>query len=215
MNATQLTQGSDLFPGCLAKQLGQDAPERICVAGHREALSQRLTALLCSRRCPGALILQAHDLAQQWREAGTPVVSGFQSPVERECLRVLLRGTGPLVMCLARKPLTRVPSELREAISAGRLTLMTPFVDGPFRPDTRTSAHRNRIVAALAERVVVIHASPGGMVAQLCSEVFKWGVTVFALDHPTNEHLAALGVELVGPERLGGNALWPTPPPLR
>jgi len=186
------------YPARCRARLGLGAPASLAVRGSPHVLCESLTALLCSRRCPGALILQAHDLAQQWREAGTPVVSGFQSPVERECLRVLLRGTGPLVMCLARKLLTRVPAELREAINADRLALVTPFVDGPRRPDARMTAHRNRLVAALAERIVVIHASPGGMVERLCGEAVNWGVPVVAPDHPGSEHLTALGVELAG-----------------
>ncbi|NCQ27599.1 MAG: hypothetical protein GW802_09215, partial [Armatimonadetes bacterium] len=78
------------YPARCRARLGLGAPASLAVRGSPHVLCESLTALLCSRRCPGALILQAHDLAQQWREAGTPVVSGFQSPVERECLRVLL-----------------------------------------------------------------------------------------------------------------------------
>ena len=198
MQPTYLTNEDPRYPEQLRLRPVGGVSEPLAVLGEPELLRLPLTALLCSRRCPGALILQAHELAQRWRETGTPVVSGFQSPVERECLRVLLRGTGPLVMCLARKLLTRVPSELREAINAGRLALVTPFVDGPRRPDARMTAHRNRLVAALAERIVVIHASPGGMVERLCGEAVNWGVPVVAPDHPGNEHLTALGVELAG-----------------
>jgi len=206
MQPTYLTNEDPRYPEQLRLRSVGGVSEPLAVLGEPELLRLPLTALLCSRRCPGALILQAHELAQRWRETGTPVVSGFQSPVERECLRVLLRGTGPLVMCLARKLLTQVPPELREAIEAGRLALVTPFVDGPRRPDARMTAHRNRLVAALAERVVVIHASPGGMVERLCGEAVNWGVPVVAPDHPGNEHLTALGVDLANPDQLRGGA---------
>ena len=60
--------------------------------GDSEILNLEYTALFCSVRCPGDLILKTYDLARAMREAGTPVIGGFQTPMEKECLRLLLRG---------------------------------------------------------------------------------------------------------------------------
>ena len=49
-----------------------------------------LTALFCSGQCPGDVILTMYDLARAMRDAGVPVIGGFQSPMEKECLRLLL-----------------------------------------------------------------------------------------------------------------------------
>jgi hypothetical protein len=56
-------------------------------------LNHRLLGFLCSRRCPGDLILRTYDLIRALRDAGVPVVGGFQSPMEKECLELLLRGS--------------------------------------------------------------------------------------------------------------------------
>jgi hypothetical protein len=58
-----------------------------------------MTALFCSARCPGSVILRAYDQAAQWRDTGHCVISGFHSPVEKECLRILLRGEPPFTIC--------------------------------------------------------------------------------------------------------------------
>jgi len=34
------------------------------------------------------------------RDVGIPVVGGFQTPMEKECLRLLLRGSQPLLSAL-------------------------------------------------------------------------------------------------------------------
>ena len=51
--------------------------------GNRSLLDQPLTALFCSSRCPGDLILQAYDAAQALRDAGVAVIGGFHTPIEK------------------------------------------------------------------------------------------------------------------------------------
>ena len=58
--------------------------------GNLSLLDEPLTALFCSNRCPGDLIIRTYDLARAMRDAGVPVIGGFQTPMERECLRLLL-----------------------------------------------------------------------------------------------------------------------------
>src|SRR5947208_16948455 len=62
----------------------------------RGILSKPMLAFFCSERCPGDLIVTACDLATKLRDAAVPVISGFHSPVEKECLRILLRGMQPV-----------------------------------------------------------------------------------------------------------------------
>ena len=81
-----------------------------------EALQEsqkRLTALFCSARCPGKLILRTYDQVAQWRDAGHCVVSGFHSPVEKECLRILLRGEPPIIICPARASIEHRTSNIQ------------------------------------------------------------------------------------------------------
>ena len=70
--------------------------------GRLSLLDEPLTALFCSQRCPGDLVLKTYDLARAMRDAGVPVIGGFQTPMERECLRLLLRGV--LSDLRARRP---------------------------------------------------------------------------------------------------------------
>ena len=63
--------------------------------GNVAILERPMVALLCSEKCPGKLILDTYDLAKLFRKQGVTVISGFHSPMEEECLRILLRS--PLV----------------------------------------------------------------------------------------------------------------------
>src|SRR2546426_2017106 len=71
--------------------LGDRAPASLALLGNADLLDESALALFSSIKCPGSLILKTYDLAQKLRETNATIVSGFHSPVERECLNVLLK----------------------------------------------------------------------------------------------------------------------------
>ena len=97
-----LTPSQAHWPRRLQERLGPAAPSRIRSIGNTEILAVHKLGLFCSVRCPGDAILAAYDTARKLRDKGVTVVSGFHSPVEKECLRILLRGNQPIIICLAR-----------------------------------------------------------------------------------------------------------------
>ena len=103
-----LTAQDEGYPPWLA-----DRASGVRLRGAAACLAHPPVALLVSRRCPGALILAASAWADAWAaqpEAPT-LASGFQTPVEREVLRRLLRGAAPV----ARFPARALPVRLAAA----------------------------------------------------------------------------------------------------
>jgi len=90
------------FPGTLRKASEGTGFSRFWAIGDVKILSNSLLGLLCSIRCPGRVIVQTYDLARALRDAGVPVIGGFHSPMEKECLDFLLRGKQPVVVCPSR-----------------------------------------------------------------------------------------------------------------
>ncbi len=84
-----LTPADTDWPASLAERMGQTAPPALQVIGPVALLARRKTALFCSARTPGDAILHAHDTAQRLRDRGMTVISGFHSPIEKECLRIV------------------------------------------------------------------------------------------------------------------------------
>ena len=104
-----ITQKDTDYPTGLEQYLKTERPETIWARGNlgllpeqNATLNGNLWALFCSSKCPGEIILKTHDSAQEFRKAGTPTIGGYHSPVEQECLRVLLRGSQPILLCPAR-----------------------------------------------------------------------------------------------------------------
>ncbi len=181
------------YPTMLHAFLAPDAPATITALGDPALLDRRPLALFCSARCPGSLIVQASDLAHALAGRGAAVIGGFHTPVERACLEILLGGAGPLIVCPARGMVKTIPAELRRPLADGRLLLLSPFDETERRVTAELAAARNRFVATLAERVLFIHAAPGGRTEALAREAIGWGKPVYTLAHPANAHLMALG----------------------
>ena len=166
--------------------------------GNLSLLDEPLTALFCSNRCPGDLILKTYDLARAMRDAGVTVIGGFQTPMERECLRLLLRGDQPVVVCPARGiDNMRIPRDWRPALDDGRLLVLSPFLTTVRRPTAELAAQRNDLVADLAERVFIAHAAPGSKTETFARTLAASGKPLLTLDSPANENLVEMGATAV------------------
>jgi predicted Rossmann fold nucleotide-binding protein DprA/Smf involved in DNA uptake len=165
------------YPELLRRRLGADAPARVSGLGNSDLLASPKIALFCSARCPGDAILAAHDQAARWRDEGRCVISGFHSPIEKDCLRILLRGPQPIIVCLARGlEGMRVPTHWGEPLADGRLFVLSPFPAAERRVTKDLAAERNRLAAALADDVVFAHITPGGGLDYLRRLVADWGI---------------------------------------
>ena len=140
---------------------------RVAVIGDLALMRNRKYGLLCSRRCPANTILEAYELFRTWADdPGVTVISGFHSPVEKECLRLLLEGEANMIFCPAREiESMRLPKNWGNALDEGRMLILSPFAEK--RADRSAICRRNQIVADLADELCVPYASPDGNLAQL------------------------------------------------
>lgn len=128
-----------------------------------------------------AKIIRGRESARGWenlqRDEGVTVISGFHSRVEKECLRILLRGKQPIIICLARAmEKIRLPSAWCMAMEGNRLLILSPFEKRPPRPTVESARQRNELVAALSDEALIIHATPGGQIERIAAMVDQWGI---------------------------------------
>ncbi len=96
--------------------------------GNPILFSRRKLGIICSQKCPGDVILKTYDFSRMVRGSGLAIVSGFHSPIEKDCLPILLRGSDPIIIVQAHRLSTsRLPMDWQKAIDAGRLLLVSPF----------------------------------------------------------------------------------------
>lgn len=162
-----------------------------------------LVALFCSVQCSEAIILRTYDLARALGEAGVTVLSGFHSPMEKECLTMLLQHGAPVILCPARSlERLRLRNEWKAALRQEHLLLLSPFSPEQQETTTQHALDRNKLVAALADALLIAHATPKGRLERMCDEVVSWGKPVLTLDDPENARLLALGAKRVWIEHI-------------
>lgn len=166
--------------------------------GNHALLESRMLAMLCSRACPGSIIVQTLDLIRALRETPWTIVSGFQSPTEQECLENLLRGERPVIVCPARSAEgLRIPSAWESAIATGRMLVMSPFENTVRRATAATAEQRNQFVVSLADAVLIPHAAPGGSLDRLIRDQILGRKPLWTLHDSANAHLVNLGARPV------------------
>ncbi len=173
------------------------------IKGDESVLKRPKVALFCSVKCPGKLILDTYDLAKRFRNEGVLVISPFHSPMEQECLRILLRSPHPVIWCLARGLYRRIPAnpvDCRPAVAENRLVMATPFPDTVRHITAETATTRNRLVAELASAIVVAHAATGSKMEALCRDILTAGKPLYTFDHPANAGLIQAGARPIAPD---------------
>ena len=205
-DVTVMTAKSSRFPRAL---LAGDGPAvaRLWAIGNLELLERPLLALFCSMQCPGSAIVRSYDLARELRDRGVPVIGGFHSPMEKDCLDILLRGTQPVVICPARGiERMRVPGVWRPGIAAGRILLLSHFPARQRRPTRALAEQRNRMVGGLAAQFLAAHAAPGSKTERLCRDLLDAGKPGYVVDAQADRHLLDAGARVFDAPEMTG--LW-------
>jgi predicted Rossmann fold nucleotide-binding protein DprA/Smf involved in DNA uptake len=198
MEIIQVHNDSLDYPAALQLFLGNNAPKTITAFGDFDLLTNKALAFFCSIKCPGNLILQTYDLAQKLRQSTVTVIGGFHSPVERECLTILLRLTNPIIICVARGiESMRIPAEYKKPLAEGRLLLLSPFGVKQHRATVEMASYRNEVVAALAEQIFVAYAEPSGKTEQFCRRVIEWQKPFYTFASDINTNLISLGAKAI------------------
>lgn len=167
------------WPGSLTKRLRGSAPTALQLIGPEELLLGHKVALFCSARTPGEAILRAYDTVRRMRDEGVTTISGFHSPIEIECLKLLLRGNQPIIICPGRAiESMRIPGICRAAFQSGRILFVSPFTGRPKRVSKDSALRRNEVVAALADEAYVAHMESGGMTDHIVKKLIEWKVPI-------------------------------------
>ena len=136
--------------------------------GNISLLDREKTAFLCSRTLHSAGILPSLDWATSLNPQSDCVIGGFQSDLERDVLRFLLRKKIPVIIVLARSLYATLPEEYQLPIAENRMLLIS-HTTAP-RATRAAAQKRNLYVASQCQKLVI------GSLPQASSlnEVAEW-----------------------------------------
>ncbi|GAB4347281.1 MAG: hypothetical protein OHK0047_41260 [Leptolyngbyaceae cyanobacterium] len=163
--------------------------------GNLEFLTQNMIALFCSKQCPGDLILKTYDLAQSLRDQAIPVISGFHTPIEQDCLKILLCGTQPIIHCPARRlHKMRLSPEQKQAIVENRLLLISPFSSSYPRVTAELAGKRNDMIGAIAHTIFIAYAAPNSKTLAFAQSLISAGKSVVTFASSSNPLFQEQGI---------------------
>ncbi|NDJ19881.1 DNA-processing protein DprA [Myxacorys almedinensis] len=202
-----LTPNDSDYPVALTNCTAFKSPPTLSAIGNLSLIQKpafgsavpKVVALFCSIKCPGDLILKTYDLAQSLRDAGIPVISGFHTPIEQDCLKILLRATQPIIYCPARSIHNiRLSSEQKQAIGENRLLLISPFNASYPRATPELAAKRNEMIGAIAHTIFVAYAAPNSKTLAFAQRLIAAGKSVVTFDSSSNSLLQEQGIVGLG-----------------
>jgi hypothetical protein len=157
-------------------------------------------AFFCSQSCPGDVILRAQDWANARDAQSPPVIGGFHTPVERDVLRILLRGGAPVIIVLARtvtgwRPPAPLGTAIRDAIGTGVAKIVSPFPENHRRTTTASAEIRNHHILTLTQAILIAHAAHGSKTESLAKRAITMGLSVGTFQSPNNAYLIGMGAK--------------------
>lgn len=206
-----VTPNDSAYPVALTNCTAFKSPPALSAIGNLSLIQKpaigsavpEVIALFCSIKCPGDLILKTYDLAQALRDAEIPVISGFHTPIEQDCLKILLRGNQPIIYCPARSIHNiRFSSEQKQAIGENRLLLISPFSASYPRATTELAEKRNEMIGAIAHTIFIAYAAPNSKTLVFAQSLVAAGKSVVTFASSSNpllqeQSIVGLGIDAI------------------
>ena len=126
--------------------------------GNMELLKLRKIGFIASRRMATTDVIPTLDWAMEMsRQKDIAVVSGFQSPMEKDVLKFLLQGQCPIIIVLARGMYKQLPKDLQIPMNQNRLLIISNERQNIIRISEATAHKRNEYVQSISDEMKIIN----------------------------------------------------------
>ena len=125
--------------------------------GNEQLLNLHKIGFIASRHASTLDIIPTLDWAAKIsRQKDIAVVSGFQSPLEKDVLKFLLRGVCPIIIVLARGMYRKLPVYLNEAMNQNRLLCISLERDNITRVSEVSAHKRNEHIKLIVDELKIV-----------------------------------------------------------
>ena len=125
--------------------------------GNKQLLSRHKKGLIGSRHASTLDVIPTLDWAVEIsKSTDVAVVSGFQSPLEKDVLKFLLRGVCPIIIVLARGMYRKLPDALQTPMDQQLLPIISNESDNTNRVSEITAHKRNEYVISISDEMKII-----------------------------------------------------------
>ena len=187
-----LFTAADVHYPARVERFDPDPPGVLFAYGNLALLKRTTFSVMASRGTSPAQLDRIETLAEEGILAGEVLVAGHNRPEYQRAAIVPLRWGAPRILCLDQGLFRVLGDDLKnEAFRAARLWRYefdprTDLAISAFRPDAgfigANNRIRDRLVAALADRIDFVHIAEGGNMARLVAMAIQAGREVRLLE---------------------------------
>ena len=125
--------------------------------GNKQLLNLHKIGFIASRHASTLDVIPTLDWAAEMsKRVDVAVVSGFQSPLEKDVLKFLLRGVCPIIIVLARGMYRKLPEPLQSPMDQQRILVISNEPDTITRVSEITAHKRNEYVKSISDEMKII-----------------------------------------------------------
>ena len=125
--------------------------------GNKQLLNLHKIGFIASRHASTIDVIPTLDWAAELsRRVDVAVVSGYQSPLEKDVLKFLLRGVCPIIIVLARGMYRKLPEPLQSPMDQQRILVISNEPDTITRVSEITAHKRNEYVKSMSDEMKII-----------------------------------------------------------
>lgn len=125
--------------------------------GNKQLLSLHKIGFIASRHASTLDVIPTLDWAVEIsKSTDVAVLSGFQSPLEKDVLKFLLRGACPIIIVLARGMYRKLPEPLQSPMDQQRILVISNEPDTITRVSEITAHKRNEYVKSISDEMKII-----------------------------------------------------------
>ena len=125
--------------------------------GSKQLLNLHKIGFIASRHASTLDVIPTLDWAVEISKSmDVAVVSGFQSPLEKDVLKFLLRGVCPIIIVLARGMYRKLPEPIQSPMDQQRILVISNEPDTITRVSEITAHKRNEYVKSISDEMKII-----------------------------------------------------------
>ena len=125
--------------------------------GNKQLLNLHKIGFIASRHASSIDVIPTLDWAAEMsKRLDVAVVSGYQSPLEKDVLKFLLRGVCPIIIVLARGMYRKLPEALQLPMDQHRILVISNEPGTLTRVSEITAHKRNEYVISISDEMKII-----------------------------------------------------------
>jgi hypothetical protein len=139
--------------------------------GNETILKSHKIAFFCPQKCPARVILRSYEWAMEQRNLGNCVITGAQTPVEKDVFHFLLKGTQPLIRVTGRTSWESLDHLQQLGLFRKRLLVISPFEKSTALVSKQIEERLTRYLFTVADEIVIAHFTSGDSIDQAIKKI--------------------------------------------